>query len=391
LKRNLFAQFRFQLPALALLFVVPHPLAQAVLLAYLFVSLLCFLYARWQCRGAQAERNFTLARVYCSQEIEVVITVRNRSPFTFHHLLVSDHRGELTVRGATVGLFSVTPGQRAVLVYRAHADRRGDFTLGPFVLSGSDPLGMFPWDKNDRVTARVIVYPRIYDLTLAHRSGLPAGAIKTDDPAYEDVTAYRSLREYRPGDDLRRVNWKVSARLASLFTMQYSPSLRFSAIILLNLTERDYPLRYRSALVENAIEVAASLVLMCLTLRQEAGLLCEGRLDGEERAVYFPVAAHAGSAVLILEALARIRPGTGRKRAVDGLFAQAVRLQASARIFYVGPVPDADALNRLRLLKRRGYHPECFFCGKQDRPAGGPGQIRLPHRFIEDMRLPYVR
>ena len=382
---------RLQFLALALFLIVPFLPAQAALLAYLLVSLFCFLYAQWQRSAVRAERNFILARVYSSQAVDVTVTVRNRSPFTLHHLLVSDHRGEMNHRGATVGLFTLKPGRTAILTYQARADRRGVYRLGPFVLSGSDPLGMFPWEKENAHTARVIVYPRIFQLSLAHRHGLPAGAIRTDDPAFEDVTYFRSIREYRPGDDLRRVNWKVSARLAGLFTMQYTPSLRFSAVILLNLAEGDYPLRYRHALIENAVEVAASLIIMCLSLRQEAGLLCDGLLDKDRRLVWFPAAGQTGSAVPLLETLSRIRSVADRKHAVEDLFSPAVRLPASARIFYVGPVPDEVDLQRLVSLKRRGYHPQCFFCGKQERSSVVPEHFRLPYRYIEDMRLPYVR
>jgi uncharacterized protein (DUF58 family) len=391
MKKKRLRQFRLQFLALALFLVVPHLLAQAVLLAYLLISLFCFINSRLQRWGARAQRNFTLRRVYRSDEIAVTVSVINRSPVTLHHLLVADRRGEMYVHGETVGLFSVKPRKKAELSYRVYSDRRGVFHLGPFRLSGTDPLGMFPWEKEDTAKARIIVYPRIFSLSFVHKHGLPAGTISSHDPAYEDVTSFRNIREYRPGDDLRRVNWKVSARLAGLYTMQYSPSLRFSALILLNLAEEDYPLRYRHALVENSIEVAASLLIMCLTLRQETGLLCDGHVEKERRIIFFPISAHRGRAVHVLETLARIRPVPRKKHAVADVFSPHVQLPASARVFYVGPVPDEDDLLRLWNLKRRGYHPECFFCGKQERSAAAVGHIRLPHRFIEDMRLPYVR
>ncbi len=173
--------------------------------------------------------------------------------------------------------------------------------------------------------------------------------------------------------------------------MQFIPSLRFSAVILLNLTEGDYPLRYRSALVEYAVETAASLVVLCLSLRQEAGLLCDGILDNERRVVWFPASGHSGNGVPVLETLSRIRTVARKNNAVEDLFSPAVRLPAAARIYYVGPVPAPDTMARLWSLKRRGFHPECFFCGKQERHTGVAGGNRLPHRFIEDLRVPYVR
>jgi len=385
-KRNGVFRFKTQILALALFVIVPVFAAQAALLAYLFVSLLCFLHAAITRRAVRVTRNVALVRLYCSQSVRIEVTVRNRSPLTVHHLLLSDRRGELRVRGETVRALSLGPRQTETLAYTAHGDARGVFTLGPASLSGSDPLGMFPWERRPGEATRVIVYPRLFPLALAHRSGLPAGAIRTDDPAFEDTSYFRSIREYQPGDDIRRVNWKVSARLASLFTMQYTPSLRFSALVVLNLTEEDYPLRYRHSLIESAVEFAASLLCHCSGLRQEAGFLSRGRLDDAERVVYFPVAAPGGSVVPVLETLARIRSGLAKKNAVDEFFSPAVRPPAACRVMYVGPVPGPDDLARLAGLKRRGLHPEFFFCERGERTPRALELLRVPYRYIEEVK-----
>jgi uncharacterized protein (DUF58 family) len=391
-KRNGLVRFRTQLLALALFLVVPFFLAQAVLLVYLLVSLLCFLHAAITSRAVSVTRNVALVRLYHGQRAAVAVTVRNRSPLTVHHLLVTDRRGELRVRGETVRLFVLRPWRTETLAYEALGDQRGVFTLGPAELSGSDPLGLFPWKKRLPAGTRVVVYPRLFPLTLLQRHGLPGGSIRTDDPSFEDLTYFRSIREYQAGDDIRRVNWKVSARLASLFTMQYTPSLRFGALIVLDLTEEDYPLRFRHSLIEGSIEAAASLLTHCIGARQEAGLLTRGRLD-DERVVYYPVAAHLGGGVHVLETLARIRSGLERRNAVDELFSPFVRLPAACRVYYVGPVPDAGRLNRLCGLKRRGLHPEFFFCSAADRGDETPQALKslgLAFRFIEDVRAPYA-
>ena len=107
--------------------------------------------------------------------------------------------------------------------------------------------------------------------------GLPAGSIRVDNPVYEDVTRYRSLREYLPGDSLRRVNWKASAKTGQLFVMDYLPLLHAPVLILLNLNSGDYPIRHRYHRIERAATLAASLVVHFLSLRQEIGLIASAR------------------------------------------------------------------------------------------------------------------
>jgi len=71
-----------------------------------------------------------------------------------------------------------------------------------------------PWRRKLGARQRLIIYPEVLPLTRPLRSGLPAGTLPTRDQVYEDITRYRSLREYVRGDDARRINWKVSARMA---------------------------------------------------------------------------------------------------------------------------------------------------------------------------------
>lgn len=94
---------------------------------------------------------------------------------------------------------------------------RGVQTVGPTTISLLDPLGLWTRTIHDPNTHRITVYPRIHPL--GHTAALLEG--------YVGVTAEREhfdgVREYRPGDPLRDVNWKSSAkRVDGLVVTEYA-------------------------------------------------------------------------------------------------------------------------------------------------------------------------
>ncbi len=105
---------------------------------------------------------------------------------------------------------------RAVrLRYPVLATRRGRWALGPLVVSRTDPFGVARVQATlgDRET--VTVWPTVVDLPVP-RELLVAeperSVVGARSPAADDA----ALRDYRMGDDLRRVHWPSSARRGEL-------------------------------------------------------------------------------------------------------------------------------------------------------------------------------
>jgi len=230
-------------------------------------------------------------------------------------------------------------------------------------MSGPGPFGLHRWTTTVSAPLRVIVYPAVHPLDLQNRRGLPAGNIAVLNRLYEDVSRFRSLREYTPGDELRRINWKVTARLGKLHTTEYMPSLYFPVLVLLNLTAPDYPLEGRYHLIERAIETAASLVVQFAGMKQEVGLVSTGTVPGTPGFLAVPIRAGYSHGVRILEALARVR-ANDESVGFEGLAlggAPGVTLRTGTRVVAVTPPLRPERRGALRGLSRHGWDLEVFF------------------------------
>jgi uncharacterized protein (DUF58 family) len=224
--------------------------------------------------------------------------------------------------------------------------------------SYSEPLGFFSWEKKCEQVAEVIVYPRVLSLALIHTHGLPVGDIHSNNIINEDLTRYRSVREYVPGDDIRRINWKISARQGSLFCLETLPTHYFPTLLLLNLTLDDYPLKSRYNLMERAIETAASLIYYIVGLKQQIGFLTSGIAGTDTEPKLIPLKNGYEQAVSLLELLAFLQPSAHAFMPL--LFESEFNLPYRSRLLVISPHLTEPELNYLYNASQKGYMVEIF-------------------------------
>ena len=382
-------------PVLLLLVALfaPPPLMRIFAAGLLAIRVLALVYLLTVRTGVAVSRGQELVHANRYAPFTCTLTVRNRTPLPIHFLTVADRIGSFAARRPAQFVIGLGPWEERTFSYELEGRERGEYHLGPVDLVGTDPFGFFPWRTQAPSYQRVIVYPNIFALDLRHKRGLPSGSLKVLNKLYEDVTRYRSLREYQPGDEPKRINWKASARMGALFSMEYVPSIYFPVLVLLNLTADDYPLAQRAHLVERAIETAASLVFYFVGIGQEVGLASSGLIGrgsggpappaapGDAAApggqsggpatappapaaasyTAEPVRAGYAHAAHLLEQLARISPaGEGAGNFVDIVQRGAVTVANGTRIVGVTPPLSDPQRAALLALRRRGYDVEVF-------------------------------
>ena len=349
---------------LAFLFV-PFRSLRVVAGLFFLVEALSLLAAYMLPRAFVVTRRDEVIRVNRLQRVRITLTLRNRFVLPIRSVLVTDGPGGIFPLFPAVFLRSFQPREEATFSWEAEARDRGEFQIGPVTISGPGPFGILAWRVIHGSPIRVLVYPAVFPLTLEHRKGLPAGNIAVLNRLYEDVSRFRSLREYVPGDELRRINWKVSARLVRLHTTEYNPSLYFPVLVLLNLCAPDYPLEGRYPAIERAIELAGSLVVYFAGMRQEVGLAAAARIPGESGPVSVPIRAGTSHGVRILEALARAHAVEEEmdfaSLALGGSFTRGAPLPTGTRILAVTPRLSRERQAGLQALAHKGLHLEVFF------------------------------
>ena len=325
--------------------------------AVVLVVVLSYLYSRVIRGGLSVERAPMDLVIYRFQIATVSIRIANQTVLPIPHLVVSDNPGTLYSGYENVRLLSLRPGERRSLHYRIRGMNRGSYRIGPISVRYSDPLGFFPVSATVPAEIRLIVYPSILPVRVPMNAGLPAGTITAANRIYEDPTRYRSVREYLPGDEMRRINWKVSARTGRLHSNEWLPTINFPVMVLLNLTAADYELRQRYHHMERTIDAAASLVHHLAECGQSIGLGSTGVLKAGGRAVmpWIPIGAGPQRAMSVLQTLAQLQPNerpvatatSDRAPDVVSFFLEHGSVSFGTRVFYLGPPLASDRVAAL--------------------------------------------
>ncbi|HEX7355087.1 MAG TPA: DUF58 domain-containing protein, partial [Mycobacteriales bacterium] len=248
------------------------------------------------------QRTLTPHRVEAGHEARVLLRLENVARLPTSTLLMEDTlpyalggRPRFVLRGLeSSGVREVTYGVRT--------EHRGRFEIGPLTVRVSDPFGCAEVTRAFSSVETLTVTPVVWDLPSARIDGawLGGGEGRSTTVAATGE-ADVSIREYREGDDLRRIHWKATARTGELMVRRdEQPRLNRGSILLdtRSVAHRgDGP----SSSFEWAVSAAASIGLW-LTRRGYALRLVT--VDGTLAASLSPGAAAAG----LLDTLAVVTP-----------------------------------------------------------------------------------
>ena len=192
-------------------------------------------------------------RVVVGMEVDGAVEVVNASRRPALPAVIDVPVGEGLVE-ANVPLMG--PAGRHTEPLRIAALHRGIIDVGPMTLARSDPVGLLRREVSWPDQQTIFVHPvtvglpatsvgEIHDL-----EGLPSEAVVPAD------LAFHAIREYVPGDSLRHVHWRSTAKVGRLMVREYEESRRSRLAVLLGLADGDY---LDDDELELAISVAASL------------------------------------------------------------------------------------------------------------------------------------
>lgn len=154
--------------------------------------------------------------------------------------------------------------------------RRGTARMVGCDLGSIDPLGVYRSVLQTGHPSTLVVLPRILripNLKVGGGRGIATGTGNTGINA-GDSGEFRSLRDYRPGDPLRRVHWRSWARTGRPVIRDFLDESRARLAVLLD-TFAD-PDGATAAIFEDAVTVAASLTAAIAEGRETIRLVGAG-------------------------------------------------------------------------------------------------------------------
>ncbi|WP_309068801.1 DUF58 domain-containing protein [Microbacterium sp.] len=159
------------------------------------------------------------------------------------------------------GIKHLAPGEQVEELFAIPTTRRAVVPVGPVSIVRGDPLGLFERVDSRDEPVDLYVHPKTVRF-----DGQSLGFVRdlegmTSRELARDDIAFHALSEYQPGDDLRHVHWRSTARTGTLMMRTYEQTRRSHFVIGVSTHPGEYadPDEF-----ELAISAAGSLGLRAL-------------------------------------------------------------------------------------------------------------------------------
>jgi uncharacterized protein (DUF58 family) len=309
-------------------------------------------------------RTVTPQSVSAGQPARVQLTLTNEGRTPTGVLLLEDLVPYVLGTRPRFVLEGIGHGWRRHVTYQVRSDVRGRYTIGPMSVRVTDPFGMVELGRAFTTTVPLTITPRTVPLPVIPLGGVWNGAGDNRPRAFatgsaEDVT----VRDYRRGDELRRVHWPSSARMGELMVRREEQPWQSRATLFVDNRMSAHRGQGAASSLEAAVSAAASIAVHLCQRGYSVRLVTA---TGED-----PSSAwHSRSAGMntgpLLESLAVLKTATSY--AFDpGWLADPG--QGSLMVAVLGALEDAD----LPILRRMRHHSATAMALALDVAAWAPG------------------
>lgn len=331
--------------------------------------LLVILYRKAKLRALDQviySRGFSTDGIFVGETLDLIETLRNPGWFPLFRVRVEFFMpAGLTVDGIAcekhtkvTSIFFIPPYATVQKVHTVRADKREHFHLFTSFIQYNSTEYTFdaPID--------FYAYPNQYDADAGFAPNLyHAGDMIASRKYIEDPFFLSGIRSYRPGDPMRAINFKASARgfrggMRQLMSNDYDSSRNYDSMIILDLTS------YADAPMNEEFQVETGLRYACY-------LFCEALKNGgnvgfatncatnNARYIYVPCGSGTTHTKLILEQFAEISTNEKRDYSPNVILQTiAPELPRGTDIYLITPFVDDKMASLLHSLRHAGRNVE---------------------------------
>ncbi len=309
-----------------------------------------WVWSRLAVAGLGVERHVSGDRFQVGQGVHEEITVTSTSFLPKLWLEFVD--GSTLPRHRAGRVFNMARSGQVSWVTDTSAIRRGRFRLGPSIIRGGDPFGLFPRERRFERSRDVLIYPAVAESRgYSPPAGLLSGGAVSASRGSTTTSNVAGVREYVVGDPQNRISWSASARRGSLMVkeLEFDPSSDVWIVLDLDRSThiaavytddwpdwRAPPAAWLDSTEEYAVSAAASLASWLLASGRSVGLVC----TNDVRAVIHPERGQHQQ-LRILETLAVVH-ADGSRGLAESIIEEARRFTGPSAIVVVTASTEPD-------------------------------------------------
>ncbi|ACJ17174.1 conserved hypothetical membrane protein [Thermococcus onnurineus NA1] len=346
--------------------MMPTEKAEEILIALWLIVLFAFLLLRWEMvyltlpilwllfiavfffkpsLNVEIERIIPHNRFLEGTEVEIQLRIKSRERIPSLKLVENIPEGLELVEGSKEYVISLKKGEERILRYRVRV-KRGIHEFNWVGLSYRDPFGFFKVDKKIELYTEIVGVPIIEDVPTPYSTrGTKITVGPLPSPRVGEGVEFHAIREYQPGDPLKIINWKATARTGRIMANEYESERKVDVVFIVDSS-------YTGELVfDYLVRAAASLMLDALNNGTSFGLLL-----AEEVPLWVRIDYGKRHFFKCVDFLSTAKPDKNNLIAYQVEHLIKSRFPARAQLLYFSPLLAEESREALKTMARYGYN-----------------------------------
>nr|WP_232460944.1 DUF58 domain-containing protein [Thermococcus gorgonarius] len=278
------------------------------------------------------------------QEAEITLKIKARERISSLKVIdVVPHGLEIT-DGSPEAVISLKKGEEKLIRYRVRV-KRGIHVFSGVILAYRDPFSFFKLEKEIEHYTEIVGVPMIEEVPTPYSTkGTKITVGHLPSPRVGEGVEFHAIREYQPGDPLKIINWKATARMGKIMSNEYESERKVDVIFIIDGAKKG------EAVLDYSIRAAASLMLNSLKEGTSFGLvLAESvplwvRIDYGKRHFF-----------KCIDFLSTMKPDENNMIAYQIEYLARSRFPARAQLVYISPLLTEESRKALEIMSKYGY------------------------------------
>lgn len=296
-------------------------------------------------------------QVYSSGDIDNFTMIVSNQSIIPAPFVVVRNKALSTLKGKYYGeAVTLTLTENKWLKHEVYFKIRGIYNFGQVLVNIKDLFCIFETEKKINGNTIIKVYPRVYDIERAILKGsdIFKNAVSSKS-SIEDMYSTKDIRKYRDGDNLKRINWKVSAKYNELFVRNFDTVSGQELNLFLDMNEKNYEIDQTGLLEENMIDFSVSLIKYMLSKEIKTNLFINAAKDE-----HFSLEEKVDFDRLMDYFL--IQKSDSKHNIVNYIISNIYHVSSLGGVGIITSRVNEDLTNNLMTLKDRGYNILLFYC-----------------------------
>ena len=199
------------------------------LLAVLFVALFSFIWGKLSLRSVKVDASALSCNVFPGEDIRISISVENNKTLPviwinvrYFNVLPSFLADDSETEHRVAWLMS---RQKATWTTAIHTRSRGIAFMETIGASSGDGFGLCTESKDFPMSRppMLVVYPKVFPVDAGILVENSSSMLPFDRGCIEDDTLFKGIHDYRHGDSIKHINWRILAHQGELAVNEYQP------------------------------------------------------------------------------------------------------------------------------------------------------------------------